>query len=60
MTPYHKRKEQIHRQAQQWIYDITNHRECFGDAWLPYMKNYFKRYAKIYGLTKEFKKMGII
>ena len=60
MTQYQKRKEQIRKEAIQWQYDITNHRECFGDAWISYKKNYFKGLAETYGLVREFKKMGII
>lgn len=60
MNQYQARKEQIRKQAIQWKNDLTNHREQFGDAWIPYMQNHFKSLAETYGLIKEFKKMGII
>lgn len=58
MNKYQRVKESVRNKAVEWQSDFCNHDYSYGE--LVYWQNYFERYAKRYGLVREFRENGII
>lgn len=58
MNTYQQRKNAAREKAIDWQADFGNYNYSYGE--LANFENYFEKLGKRYGLTKEFRKNGII
>lgn len=58
MKTYKQQQDELKQEAIEWQEKLSSYNYSYGE--LAYYENYFRKKARVLGLTKEFRENGII